>query len=322
MTNPKHHKSPLGLSLIESHTPTFRNLTDALLLDPILIALLEGKPLPDKEKNRLLRFQSTELTDPFDPLFENAKNARKFFSTTRQLQFVLMRTVPDHTTSTDLATSRINLSWALLATEILDMVNFFRKKNHLDPKEAPKIFCIVLGIAALTATTIGLGGSLFLNVATALRGLTSGLKSFIRQMENERKLKIYANELMQIKRELVTLATNPSIEINAITQQQLMVKCLLMQEKHDALEKEVDSQAANAMERVIQIANLSIVIGAIMLCFPATAPIGAWLIFAGNAVKFALGVGSAAQSFADFKKRYLSTTPDDPTSESNPIHAV
>ena len=64
MTNPKHHKSPLGLSLIESHTPTFRNLTDALLLDPILIALLEGKPLPDKEKNRLLRFQSTEFEYP------------------------------------------------------------------------------------------------------------------------------------------------------------------------------------------------------------------------------------------------------------------
>lgn len=307
---PKYYQSPLG----ESPSLSFQNVTDALRLDPILDALLNGKPLPEKEKKRLLCFQPTPLTHQFEHLFEKAKSARKFFSTTRQLQFVLMKTIPDESTSSDLAMSRINISWAQLATEMVDIVDFFRNKNHLNYKEAPKLLCIVIGMAALTATALGLGGNLLLNVATALRGLTSGLKSLIRQMENERKLKICAIELMEIKQELATLATHPKTEINAVTQQQLMANCLIIQEKHDKLEKEVDSNASNAMERVTQMANLSIVIGAIMLCFPVTAPIGAWLVLVGNAVKFALGVGSAAQSFADFKERYLSTTlPDSPT---------
>lgn len=281
---------------------------DKSINDPILKALIDGNALSEKDRQRLLQQPSTEFTHQFEHLFTKATIARKLFANTRQLEFVLMKTIPDQQTSEQLANSRMAIGWAQLATEMVDFIDFFRKKNHLNPKEAPKLLCIIIGMAALAAVSLGLGGALFLNIATAVRGLTSGLKSLIRQIENERNLNKCSAELSSIKRQLAELSMNAGMD--AATQEQLMANCLRMQEKHDALKKIVDSNTTNALERVTQLANLCIVVGAIMLCFPATAPIGGWLLIVGNAVKFTLGASSITQGFPAFKKWFLSTLND------------
>lgn len=297
-----HHKSPISAE--------FKKRPNEQSIDPVLKALIEGTALSEKDKQRLLQHQSTELTQQLECLFKNARTARKLFANTRQLNYVLMKTIPDKQTSENLASSRIVIGWAQLASEMLETVDFFRKKNHLNPKEAPKLLCIVIGMAALTATTLGLGGGLLLNIATAFRGLTSGLKSLIRQIENERNLYQCTQKLILAKQELVQLSIMVGIDISV--QQQLMANCVRMQEEHDALKKIVDSNAMNALERVTQLANLSIVIGAIMLCFPVTVPIGAWFILIGNAVRFALGAGSATENIPVLKKWFLSKVHDAP----------
>ncbi len=288
--------------------------TDESINDPILKALLNGEALPEKDRQRLLQQPSTELTDEFEHLLAKATATRKLFANTRQLEFVLMKTIPDQQTSEQLANSRMAIGWAQLATEMVDFIDFFRKKKHLNPKEAPKLLCITIGMAALTITSLGLGGSLLLDIATAVRGLTGALKSLIRQIENERNLNKCSIALSSIKRQLADLFSM-NAGMDPAAQMQLMANCLRMQKKHDELKKMVHSNTKNALERVTQFANLCIVVGAIMLCFPATTPIGAWLLIVGNAVKFALGASSLPPRFPAFKKCFLSARDDRQGSE-------
>ena len=272
-----------------------------ITLDPVLQAIeqtiFEDNAIDTQIKQQLLHRKSTELTQQFEVLFEAARKARPFFAHARQLTHVLSKTIREQTTTQGLWSAKMGFGWDQIAVELLGVIDIIRRKDRtMSSSQATKIVAIALGIVALTISTIGLGGGLVLNCASAIRGLTNTIISLSDQFQRRRTLSKIGKDIKDIKDKLTTLPLDNASRTGFALQYEKL------KTEHESLKKVVDSTIFNGLEIIKQMSNFMIVAGAIMSCIPHTAPLGGLFLIIGNAIKFAIGSGTLAKNSVDFKK--------------------
>jgi hypothetical protein len=273
-------------------------------LNGIIQSILAGKPIDTSAKRFLLNANHQHgLSDDIAVLFQTAQSSLGPIATVRRLASVTHRAMTHGSINTFLSGAGVSLGIGQAALEFVALVDLLRKKDKkLSHKDAIKIVACVVGMIALTISSVGLGGLPLIAAAQALRGLTGAIRSLIRQREHREKLKAVEEALLEVKDELN--AAFIAGQLSPEESEALCLRYLKLEEERKKIANIVDSKLINATEHLSQAANLLVICGAIMTLFPAFAPVGIVLMAIGTAAKCIMGFTPLVQQFKSIKTQF------------------
>lgn len=278
-------------------------------LNAVLEAIINGKPIPSHSQYLFHNPIKDHFAQQMSDLILSVRYTRKGISSIRQFNNVLLRLIKDKAAIETLTGSGMAFGASQIAAEFFDLANILRQTNHkLSPEKASKMACIIVGMMALTITSFGLFSAPVIAAANALRGLTSAIKSLLRQYENKKKLHAIEQEMNAIQQTLTSHQLLMNLPFNEESlQQETQASCqryLELKKEHHQLQKIVKSSLHQTTERVIQLANLLVLIGAVLTFIPVTTPAGMILLTIGAATKAVASANNLVAEFKTMKETY------------------